>query len=135
MERLRQVLEAEIAAHRSEDRVAARFFRQLGGYAPTVGIIGTVAGLIQVMQRLDNPSILGPLIASAFVATFWGVLSANFFWLPIAAKISRNSEVRTAEMQLLLEGVCEILAGTNPRALRQKLRAMLPPSEGQLTAA
>jgi chemotaxis protein MotA len=135
MERLRQVLEAEIDAHRSEDRVAARFFTQMGGYSPTIGIIGTIAGLIQVMQRLDEPSVLGPLIAAAFVATFWGVLAANFFWLPIAAKIHRNTDLREAEMELVMEGVCEILAGTNPRALRQKLRAMLPPSEAQLTAA
>jgi chemotaxis protein MotA len=63
------------------------------------------------------------------------VLSANFIWLPISTKMRRNTEIRAAEMELLMEGVCEILAGTNPRALRQNLRAMLPPSEAQLAAA
>jgi chemotaxis protein MotA len=135
VERLRHVLEGEIEAHRNEERVAARFFLKMGGYAPTIGIIGTVVGLVQVLKSLEDPAVLGPLVASAFIATLWGVLSANFFWLPIAAKIRRNSELREAEMELLMEGVCEILAGTNPRALRQKLRAMLPPSEAQLTAA
>jgi chemotaxis protein MotA len=134
-ERLRHVLEGEIETQRGEDQVGARFFMKLGGYAPTIGILGTIVGLIQALNQLDDPTVLGPLIAAAFVATFWGVLSANFFWFPIAGKIRRNSELRTAEMELLMEGVCEIVAGTNPRALRQKLRSMLPPSEAQLTAA
>jgi chemotaxis protein MotA len=107
----------------------------MGGYAPTVGIIGTVVGLVQVLRNLEEPSVLGPLIAAAFVATLWGVLSANFLWLPMSAKITRNSELRTAQMELLLTGVSEILAGTNPRAIRQRLRAMLPPSEVHRIAA
>src|SRR5215218_6860670 len=135
MEQLRLVLEGEIEAYRADERVGARFFLKMGGYAPTIGIIGTVIGLVQVLKSLEDPSVLGPLVASAFVATLWGVLSANFIWLPISTKMRRNTEIRAAEMQLLMEGVCEILAGTNPRALGQKLRAMLPPSEAQLTAA
>ncbi|WP_245160794.1 MotA/TolQ/ExbB proton channel family protein [Blastococcus sp. CT_GayMR16] len=135
MEQVRHVLEREIEATRSDDLVAARFFAKMGGYAPTIGIIGTVVGLVQVLKSLQDPTVLGPLVASAFVATLWGVLSANFIWLPISVKIRRNADLRAAEMELVLEGVCEILAGTNPRALRQKLQAMLPPSEAQLSAA
>jgi chemotaxis protein MotA len=135
VDQMRHVLEREIEATRADDLVAARFFAKMGGYAPTIGIIGTVVGLVQVLKSLQDPSVLGPLVASAFVATLWGVLSANFFWLPISAKIRRNADLRRAQMELILEGVCEILAGTNPRALRQKLRAMLPPSEAQLSAA
>jgi chemotaxis protein MotA len=134
-EQLRLALESEIEAYRADERVGARFFLKMGGYAPTIGIIGTVIGLVQVLKSLEEPSVLGPLVASAFVATLWGVLSANFIWLPISTKIRRNTEIRAAEMALLTEGVCEILAGTNPRALRQKLRAMLPPSEAPLAAA
>jgi chemotaxis protein MotA len=114
--------------------VAARFFVKMGGYAPTIGIIGTVVGLVQVLKSLEDPQVLGPLVASAFIATLWGVLSANFIWLPIGARIRRNSELRVAQMELLLEGVAEILTGTNPRALRAKLRAMLPPSEARVAA-
>jgi chemotaxis protein MotA len=135
IEQLRRVLAGEIEAQRAEDRVAARFFLKMGGYAPTIGIIGTVVGLVQVLQSLEKPEVLGPLVASAFIATLWGVLSANFIWLPIAAKIRRNSELRTAQMELLLLGVAEILAGTNPRALRTKLWAMLPPSENRFSVA
>jgi chemotaxis protein MotA len=135
MEQLRNMLEREIEAYQVDERVGSRFFLKMGGYAPTIGIIGTVVGLVQVLKRLEDPTVLGPLVASAFVATLWGVLSANFIWLPISAKIRRNTELRAAEMEVLMEGVCEIFAGTNPRAIRQKLRAMLPPSEWQLAAA
>ena len=135
VEQLRRVLEREIEATRADDLVAARFFAKMGGYAPTVGIIGTVVGLVQVLKGLQDPVTLGPLVASAFVATLWGVLSANFIWLPMSVKIRRSAELRSAQMEVILEGLCEILAGTNPRALRQRLRAMLPPSEAQLSAA
>jgi chemotaxis protein MotA len=135
VEQLRRVLEREIQATRSDDLVASRFFAKMGGYAPTIGIIGTVVGLVQVLKGLEDPQVLGPLVAGAFVATLWGVLSANFIWLPMSVKIRRNADLRRDQMELILEGICEILAGTNPRALRDKLRAMLPPSEAQLAAA
>jgi chemotaxis protein MotA len=134
-EELRAVLEGEITAKKSEDKVAVKFFNAMGGYAPTVGIIGTVVGLIHVLENLSSPETLGPLIAGAFVATLWGVLSANFFWLPMGAKIARISELQGAQMELLVEGITEIQAGTSPRAVRQKLTALVPPSEVKQEAA
>jgi chemotaxis protein MotA len=134
-EDLRAILEGEISAKKGEDKVAAKFFTGMGGYAPTVGIIGTVVGLIHVLENLDNPEALGPLIAGAFVATLWGVLSANFFWLPMAAKITRTSELQAKQMELLVEGIAEIQAGTSPRTVRQKLTSLVPPSEQQREAA
>src|SRR5829696_237819 len=134
-EELRAVLEGEISAKKSEDKVAAKFFTAMGGYAPTIGIIGTVVGLIHVLENLSNPEALGPLIAGAFVATLWGVLSANVFWLPMGAKITRVSELQAAQMELLVEGITEIQAGTSPRAVRQKLTALVPPSEVAREAA
>jgi chemotaxis protein MotA len=134
-EELRQVLEGEITAKKGEDKVAAKFFTGMGGYAPTIGIIGTVVGLIHVLENLSSPESLGPLIASAFVATLWGVLTANFFWLPMAAKITRISDLQAAQMELLVEGITEIQAGTSPRAVRQKLTALVPPSEVAREAA
>jgi chemotaxis protein MotA len=128
-DRLRAVLEAEIAARRVEDRVAARFFARMGGYAPTIGIIGTVVGLIHVLADLQNTRALGALIATAFVATLWGVLSANVLWLPMSSRIQRTSELRSAQLELLLTGIAEIQAGTSPRAVRQRLTALLPPAE------
>jgi chemotaxis protein MotA len=134
-EDLRTVLEGEIAAKKAEDKVAAKFFTGMGGYAPTIGIIGTVVGLIHVLENLSDPTVLGPLIASAFVATLWGVMTANVFWLPMAAKISRTSDLQAAQMELLVEGIAEIQAGTSPRAVRQKLTALVPPSEVAKEAA
>ena len=128
-EDLRTILEGEISAKKSEDKTAAKFFNAMGGYAPTIGIIGTVVGLIHVLENLDDPSSLGPLIAGAFVATLWGVLSANVFWLPMGAKITRISELQAAQMELLVEGIAEIQAGTSPRAVRLKLTSLIPPSE------
>src|SRR3954468_14338846 len=128
-EDLRAILEGEIAAKKAEDKVGAKFFNSMGGYAPTIGIIGTVIGLIHVMENLQDPESIGPLIASAFVATLWGVLSANVFWLPMGAKITRTSEMQAASMELLVEGIAEIQAGTSPRTVRAKLSSLVPPSE------
>src|SRR3954451_21039977 len=128
-EELRAVLEGEISAKKAEDKVAAKFFTAMGGYAPTIGIIGTVIGLIHVLENLSDPGSLGPLIAGAFVATLWGVLSANIFWLPMGAKITRISDLQAAQMELLVEGITEIQAGTSPRAVRLKLTSLVPPSE------
>jgi chemotaxis protein MotA len=126
-EELRAVLEGEIAAKKAEDKVAAKFFNQMGGYAPTIGIVGCIVGLINVMGNLSDPASLGPMIAAAFVANFW--------FLPMGAKILRVSELQAAQMELLVEGITEIQAGTSPRAVRQKLTALVPPSEVAREAA
>src|ERR671939_783604 len=91
-EELRAVLEGEISAKKAEDKVAAKFFTAMGGYAPTIGIVGCIVGLMNVMANLNEPSSLGPMIAAAFVATLWGVMAANFWFLPMGAKILRVSE-------------------------------------------
>src|SRR5687768_2823389 len=134
-EELRAVLEGEITAKKGEDKVAAKFFNQMGGYAPTIGIVGCIVGLINVMGNLSDPAALGPMIAAAFVATLWGVMAANFWFLPMGAKILRVSELQAAQMELLVEGITEIQAGTSPRAVRQKLTSMVPPSEVARDAA
>lgn len=134
-EDVRAILESEIESKRAEDKVGAKFFNAMGGYAPTIGIIGTVVGLIHVLENLAQPEKLGHMIAAAFIATLWGVLSANFFWLPMGAKITRISEQGILGMELLVEGVCEIQAGTGPRAVRQKLNALVPPSQVAKEAA
>ncbi|MGK5115297.1 MULTISPECIES: motility protein A [unclassified Geodermatophilus] len=134
-EQLREVLEGEIAAKKAEDKVAAKFMNAMGGYAPTIGIIGCIVGLMNVMGNLSDPAALGPMIASAFVATLWGVMAANFWFLPMGAKILRVSELQAAQMELLVEGIAEIQAGTSPRAVRQKLISLVPPSEVAREAA
>jgi len=121
-----EILGAEIDAKRAADNAAAKFFHDMGGFSPTIGIIGTVLGLIHVLGNLADPSSLGGKIASAFVATLWGVLAANIFWFPLANRLRRIAESEAEEMELALEGVMAIQAGSNPRLIAQKLQSMLP---------
>ena len=123
---LRILLEDEIATKARSDRIAAKFFTSLGGYAPTIGIIGTVVALTHVLENLALPDTLGPMIATAFVATMWGLLSANFLWLPIGARLRRLSEIEIDRMTLLMEGALAVQAGSQPRLLGERLRAMVP---------
>ncbi|HAM26019.1 MAG TPA: motility protein A [Microbacteriaceae bacterium] len=125
-EELRELLEDEIATRTASDRIAGKFFTTLGGFAPTVGIIGTVVSLTHVLENLSTPDKLGPLIASAFVATLWGLLSANFLWLPIGSRLRRLSDLENARMTLIMEGVLAVQAGSQPRLLGERLRAMVP---------
>jgi chemotaxis protein MotA len=128
-EELRDILEAEVHAKRGEDRQSAKFFADAGAYAPTIGIIGTVMGLVHVLEQLSTPDKLGPLIASAFVATLWGVTSANVLWLPLSSRIKRLGQLECDRMELAIEGVAAIQAGSNPRIIAQKLTSLLPSRE------
>lgn len=126
---LREILEAELHAKRLGDKQAAKFFNAMGGYAPTIGIIGTVMGLVHVLENLAEPEKLGHLIAGAFLATLWGVLSANMVWLPIGSRLLRISELEAGRMELVIEGVMAIQAGSNPRVVAQRLKSLLPAAE------
>ena len=126
---LSEILEAEIHSKKLEDKVAAKFFTDMGGFAPTLGIVGAVTGLIHVLGNLADPASAGQGIAAAFVATFYGVAFANILFLPLANKIKRVSEAEAHRMELLLEGILAIQAGANPRVVEQKLVAHLPPAE------
>ena len=100
----------------------------LGGFAPTVGIIGTVVSLTHVLANLGKPDELGPLIASAFVATLWGLLTANFMWLPIGGKLRKLAQLESDRQTLLMEGLLAVQAGSQPRLLGERLKAMVPPA-------
>lgn len=125
-EELRIMLEDEMESRASTRRTASKFFGALGGYAPTVGIIGTVVSLTHVLENLSQPDELGHMIAAAFVATLWGLLSANFIWLPIGTRIRRLNEIDQERMTLLMEGVLAVQAGSQPRLLGERLKAMVP---------
>lgn len=126
-EELRDILEAKVDAKRAGDKSAAKLFGDMGAYAPTIGIIGTVLSLVHVLENLDKPAELGHMIGAAFLATLWGVLSANVIFLPLSTKLKRISELEVRRMNLLIEGLMSIQAGSNPRVIEQKLRAFLPP--------
>jgi chemotaxis protein MotA len=120
-----EILGAEIDAKRSSDAHSAKLFQDMGGFAPTIGIIGTVLGLVHVLGNLGDPSTLGGKIASAFVATLWGVMTANVFWFPIANRLKTVSALECEQMEMTIEGVLAIQAGSNPRHVAQKLNSMI----------
>src|SRR4051812_32882161 len=128
-EELHDILENEINSMKARHKVGIKFLENMGGFAPTLGIIGTVLGLVHVLENLSEPGKLGPLISSAFIATLWGVLSANIFWLPMANKLKRTSDIEVHHRELLLEGILSIQAGANPRVIEQKLLTYLAPKD------
>lgn len=123
------VLEAENAAMRKRHTLAAQPFSLAGGYAPTMGIVGTVFGLIHVLGNLDQPETLGPSIAAAFVATLLGVASANVVFVPIGMRLKALSQEELHARELTMEGILSIQAGDNPRVIAEKLSAYVPPAE------
>ncbi|HEY0240046.1 MAG TPA: motility protein A [Friedmanniella sp.] len=123
---LRMILEDKISTKRTRERMQSKYFQDMGGYAPTIGIIGTVISLVHVLENLSDPSSLGHSIAAAFVATLWGILSANVIWLPLGARIRRISDLECAQMEVTLEGLLAVQAGANPRLVSERLRSLLP---------
>jgi chemotaxis protein MotA len=124
---VRSILEIDVQHMQERHGLGIQLFNSAGGFAPTMGIIGTVMGLITVLKNLSDPSSLGKSIAGAFLATLWGILTANVIWLPLAAKLQHNSHEEVAYRHLLIEGLQSLQAGENPRVLREKLSGFLPP--------
>jgi len=119
----RGALEQEIEAEFEENNAAAKVWESAGGFSPTVGILGAVLGLIHVMENLDDPTKLGGGIATAFVATVYGVGAANLVFLPLANKLKRKVSLAKERKILVAEGVLSIQEGLNPRVLEEKLKA------------
>lgn len=122
---IRQTLEMDADVRESRDMAAAKVFESMGGYAPTIGIIGAVMGLIHVMGNLADPSKLGGGIAVAFVATIYGVALANLFFLPAAGKLKSIVRDRSRYEELVTEGLIAIAEGENPRIIETRLQGLL----------
>ena len=122
---IRHVLETDLLVAEKRDFDAVHFYESMGGYAPTIGIIGAVMGLIHVMQHLTDPAQLGPGIAVAFVATIYGVAFANLFLLPVASKLRQCVREKSQFRELMIEGIIAIADGENPRAIEMKLSGYL----------
>ena len=118
---IRDCLEVELNTIEHKEMQAAKVYEAMGGYSPTIGIIGAVVGLIQVMQNLANPELLGAGIATAFVATIYGVGFANLFFLPISNKLKLQAYALIQAKELMLEGITAIAEGENPRNIELKL--------------
>jgi chemotaxis protein MotA len=127
-ERVREVLSAEIEGVRRRHQISWRFLRDMAGYAPTLGILGTVIGLVRVLGNLSTPADLGPAIASAFTATLWGVLSANLVWLPLANKLRRLSDDELSYRELVVEGLLAVQEGASGLRLKDRLDPYLAPA-------
>jgi chemotaxis protein MotA len=124
-EALRGILEVDISTREEFDTRGAKVFESMGIYAPTLGIIGAVLGLIAVMGNLADPSKLGPGIATAFTATIYGIASANMFFLPVANKLKTAVAAGTTYREMLVEGMVSIAQGENPRNIETKLNGYL----------
>ena len=124
-EAIRSILEVDLYTQESRDLQAAKMFESMGGYAPTIGIIGAVMGLIHVMGNLADPSQLGSGIAVAFVATIYGVSFANLLLLPIGNKLKTLVLQQSRYREMLLEGILSIAEGENPRAIEMKLQGFV----------
>ncbi len=124
-EAIRNIMEVELSTKEYKDTQAAKVYEGMGGYAPTIGIIGAVMGLIHVMNNLADPSKLGSGIAVAFVATIYGVGLANLFFLPMANKLKGLIHDQTQFREMIIEGVVSIAEGENPRNIETKLQGYL----------
>jgi chemotaxis protein MotA len=124
-EKIREALDVEIATYEKHHFNAARVWQSAGGYAPTIGILGAVLGLIHVMENLSDPSKLGAGIAVAFVATVYGVGGANLIFLPIANKLRHIVEQEIVMREMLIEGLVSIANGENPRVIESKLQGYI----------
>ncbi len=124
-ETIRDVMETEIVTIENHDTQAAKVFESMGGYSPTIGILGAVMGLIHVMNNLADPEKLGSGIATAFVATIYGVGLANLILLPIAGKLKAQIKQQSIQYEMMLEGIVSIAEGENPRNLQAKLQSFL----------
>lgn len=120
---LQRVLELELTQQESRDLEAAKVFEAAGGYAPTIGILGAVLGLIHTLERLEEPEHLGSGIAVAFVATIYGVGLANLLFLPLARKLTTLVRERVLRLEMIVEGMVAIAEGANPRLVEHRLRA------------
>lgn len=123
---IREILETEIAAIESRHTRGAEIFTAMGTYSPALGMIGTLIGLIQMLQQMDDPGSIGPAMAVALITTFYGAMLANLVFLPMAAKLRNRSGEETLTKEIVLEGILALSVGDHPRIVEQKLYSYMP---------
>jgi chemotaxis protein MotA len=126
-ELVREILETQVRSMEQRHQTGEGMFSTLGGFAPTLGILGTVMGLVHMLASLDEPGKMGPAIAAAFIATLYGVGTANLIFLPIASKLKARSQAESLAYELAIEGILSLQAGDNPRVVASKMASFLPP--------
>jgi chemotaxis protein MotA len=128
---IKEILETYVENRSERHRDGFSMLESAGGFAPTMGIIGTVMGLVHVLSNLSDPGKLGPSIAVAFIATLYGVASANLIWLPLGARLKARDKIEALEGTMITEGIMLIAQGVSPRIVEEKLQAYLDPAELQ----
>ena len=126
---LRSALLSEMEFLKARHKRGQKVFKGMGASAPAFGMIGTLIGLVQMLTTLDDPSKIGPGMAVALLTTFYGALLANLVFLPIADKLEDRSKQETLKMEIVIEGVLEVLSGGTPSSLERKLLSFLEPKE------
>jgi len=126
---MRNILETEMAYIGERHLTGIKFFQKLGGFSPTLGIIGTVLGLIHALSQVDEPSRIAGAIAGAFIATLWGIAMANLCYLPISDKLRFRNQKESEGLELILEGMVSIQSGESPRMIRNKLLSFITPKQ------
>ena len=125
---IKDVLETEVDFIRNRHQLGAEIFATMGTFAPALGMIGTLVGLVQMLQTMDDPSSIGPAMAVALLTTFYGSIMANIVCLPISGKLRTRSKEEVLAKEMSIQGIISISNGDNPRILEQKLLAFLPPN-------
>jgi chemotaxis protein MotA len=133
-EEIRDALENELSVYEQKKKLIASMFESAGGFSPTMGIIGTVMGLVQVLSHMSAPEELAHSIAVAFIATLYGVCFANLVYLPIAAKLKLKIKYNRMEKDMIIDGICAIRNGDNPRILRERISVYLDSTKKKSSA-
>lgn len=123
------LLETELDFVRTRHQLGAEIFTTMGTFAPALGMIGTLIGLVQMLQSMEDPSSIGPAMAVALLTTFYGSIMANIVCMPIAGKLKTRSKEETLTKEMTIQGVISLSNGDNPRILEQKLHAFVPPNQ------
>lgn len=127
-ESIRDLLETEIEFVQGRHHLGAEIFTTMGTFAPALGMIGTLIGLVQMLQSMEDPSTIGPAMAVALLTTFYGSVMANLLCMPIAGKLKTRSREEVLIKEMMIEGILAIARGDNPRIVEQKLQAFIPPN-------
>jgi len=131
-EGIRSIMENELIFTEERHKKGAEIFTVMGTFAPAMGMIGTLIGLVQMLMVMDDPKAIGPAMAVALITTFYGSIMANLIFLPIAGKLKLRREEEVKYKQLIIEGIASIQVGDNPRVVEQKLHTYLSPRERSL---
>lgn len=130
-ELVKEILETEMDYVSDRHNVGSSILDAMGGYAPAFGMVGTLIGLILMLQSMDDPSSIGPAMAVALITTFYGALFANLVFIPLSSKLKKRSKEERLRKEMIVAGIVSIQSGDNPRLVEQKLNTFLPPKNRQ----